>query len=214
MKICGVRTRAGARACAAAGADFAGLNFVRGVCREVGEEVAVELLPLLGAVRPVAVFRDDPIERVEDLAAGLGIRRVQLHGAETPDDCARLRDAGLTVIKALTLDDVADADVLCGYAAAADVLLIDGRTPGSGRPWNHEALLQVRRDSGDVQPGQLAGTPLWLAGGLDADNVARAIAELRPAGVDAATGVERDGQIDAARVQAFCRAARAAGGEP
>jgi phosphoribosylanthranilate isomerase len=211
VKICGVRTPAGARACASAGADFAGLNFVAGVRREVSPEQAAELLPLLGNARPVAVFRDDPIDRVADLASGLGIRRVQLHGAESPAACARLREAGLIVIKALTLDD---AGVVRAYADAADVLLVDGRSPGSGRPWDYEALLDVRRASGDSRPGQLAGAPLWLAGGLDAGNVAQAIAALRPAGVDAATGVERDGTIDAARVLAFCRAARAAGGEP
>ena len=211
VKICGVRTPAGARACAAAGADFAGLNFVRGVRREVSEAEAAELLPLLGGTRPVAVFRDDPIDRVERLAGGLGIRRVQLHGAETPGDCARLREAGLVVIKALTLDD---AGALRAYAGAADVLLVDGRAPGSGRPWDYRALLQVRQDSGDPRPGQLAGAPLWLAGGLTPDNVAQAIATLQPAGVDAATGIERDGQIDAARVAALCRGGPAAGGEP
>lgn len=209
MKVCGIRTPDGARACAAAGVDFAGLNFVPGVRRAVGRVEARRLLPLLGAVRPVALFRDAGPAEVEDLAGELGIGWVQLHGAETPSDCARIGGAGLRVVKAVGAGT--EVEALREYALHVAVLLVDGSEPGSGRTWAWRDLIRLRRSCGDRLPGEIAGRPFWLAGGLDPDNVGDAISALRPAGVDAASGVERDGHTDAGRIAALCRAARAAG---
>ncbi len=205
VKVCGIRDPAGARACAAAGVDFAGLNFVQGSRRAVRTAQARELAPLLGATRPVGVFRDAAVDRIRSVADALGLRWVQLHGAETPATCRRLAADGLRVVKAVTAEQVGDAELMMAFAASARALLVDGREPGSGRVWRWETLAMSGR------PGEIAGVPWWLAGGLGPGNVAEGIAALRPAGVDAASGVERGGRPDAARVADFCRAARSAG---
>ncbi len=210
VKVCGIRTPEGARACAEAGVDFVGLNFVPGVRRAVSPESARILLSRLGAARPVAVVRDQAPAEVEGLCADLGIRWVQLHGAETPAVCAGLAGVGLEVIKAVSIGT--DADRVREYAQHAAVLLVDGRDPGSGQTWAWSELDALRRACGDRRPGEIAGRPFWVAGGLDPGNVADAIATLDPAGVDAASGTERDGHTDAGRVAAFCKAARRARG--
>lgn len=209
VKICGIRDPEAARACAAAGVDYAGLNFVSGSRRIIGTDRAVELLPLLGETCAVGVFRDAPVARVRATAEELGLTWVQLHGRETPDDCRRLA-TGLRVVKAITAAQVVDDETLRAFAASVSALLVDGREPGSGRPWCWGDLTSAFTEV----PGMLAGVPWWLAGGLDPDNVAAGIATLRPAGVDTATGVERDGRTDPGRIAAFCRSARraAAGG--
>ena len=208
MKVCGIRTPEGAQACASAGVDFVGLNFVPGVRRAIAREEARDLLPLLGVARPVAVFRDAEPAEVEDLAGELGIGWVQLHGVESPADWAPIAGAGPRVVKAVGA--TTDAALLKEYARHAAVLLVDGKEPGSGRVWTWRDLDRLRQSCGDRRPGQIAGCPFWVAGGLDPENVAAAIGVLRPSGVDAASGVERDGRTDEARIAAFCRAARAA----
>ncbi len=213
VKVCGIRDRDGARACATAGVDFAGLNFVPGTRRAIDPERARGLLPLLGVARPVAVTRDAPTDLALRIARDLGVRWIQLHGTESPEHCEHLAVHGrLRVIKAITAADAADPGLLRAYAASANVLLVDGREPGSGRPWPWPDLAPLLRGA----RGLLAGVPWWLAGGLGPDNVAAGVAALRPSGVDAASGVERDGSTDLARVASFCRAARLArhGGAP
>jgi len=207
VKICGIRDPEAARACAREGVDFAGLNFVPTSRRAVSTETARSLIELLGDTRPVALFRDELEDRVREVAEELGIGWVQLHGEESPAACARLADRdGLQVVKAIPARRASDRALLCEYADAASVLLVDGSRPGSGRTWSWEDLGQaLARDDGSVE-----ATPWWLAGGLDPDNVAQGIAALRPAGVDAASGVERAGHTDPARIAAFCCAARSA----
>lgn len=196
VKICGVRTVEAARACAASGADLAGLNFVPGVTRRVEPRDAAAVVAALGEVVPVGVFRDQGSVELRRIAALVGLRWVQLHGSESPDECAALRDH-FRVIKALTADHDATA-----YAHAVDALLIDGRAPGSGTSWDYARLRRTTDPSSAV--------PVFLAGGLDPSNVAAAICAGRPDGVDVASGVETEGRQDPALIHAFVRAARAA----
>jgi phosphoribosylanthranilate isomerase len=199
VKVCGVRDAASARACAAAGADLAGLNFWPRSRRCVDVEAARGLVAALGPVTPVGVFRDQPFAEVRGVAEAVGLGWVQLHGAETPADCAALRAQGLRIIKALPVRDAADLDACAAFADVADLLLLDAPKPGGGRPFDHGALRGARLP-----------LPFLLAGGLTPENVGAAVARVRPHGVDAASGVEVDGAPSPDRVAAFCRAARAA----
>jgi phosphoribosylanthranilate isomerase len=198
LKVCGVRTPDGARACVQSAVDFAGLNFVPGRRRAVGIELARGLVAMLGPVRPVGVFVDATADEVVRVATAVGLRWVQLHGSEAPETCAQLRSAGLRVIKALPVDDDLAAAV-ARFQGAVDALLFDGAVAGSGRRWNWQRLEGVSR-----------ATPFLVAGGLTPSNVAQAVARLTPTGVDVASGVETDGQLDPERVQAFCATARLA----
>jgi CheY-like chemotaxis protein len=156
-----------------------------------------------GDVAPVGVFLDMAIADVRAIAGELGLHWVQLHGRETPDDCAQLADS-LQVIKALTADALSDSGLLRAFAGVAAALLCDGRAPGSGQPWQWHTIRELG--------GECAGVPIFLAGGLDPDNVEEAIRLAHPAGVDTASGVEQEGSMAASKVMAFCEAARRAAG--
>jgi phosphoribosylanthranilate isomerase len=197
VKICGVRTVEAARACALAGADYAGLNFVPGVAREIPSHLVADVVEALGDVQIVGVFRDQTTTDVLRQAALARLDWVQLHGSETPQMCRNLRTS-FRVIKALTVGTPPGA-----YAGAVDALLIDGRAPGSGTGWDYRRLRALRT-------GALCDVPILLAGGLAPTNVADAIGAARPDGVDVASGVELHGVQDPNLIHAFVRAARAA----
>lgn len=204
IKICGLRRPADAVACVQAGVDLAGLNLVPGARRAIPLSTAAQIIAALGSVTPVGVFRDQSTDEVGALAEAIGLRWIQLHGAESPEQCGQLGER-FSVIKALTLEQAADSARVAAYAPHICALLIDGKRPGSGQTWDWSALGRTL----DVQAWP-AERPLWLAGGLDPDNVGAAIAAIQPQAVDTASGVEHDGHLDPARIDAFCRRARAA----
>ena len=199
VKICGVRRVEDARACVAARADLAGLNFVSASRREVGADAAV-VRAALGSVIPVGVFADASVDTIRARAQSLGLAWIQLHGHEPPAVCAAL--AGLQIIKAVDYDALTDPAALRAYSPHVAAFLVDGRTPGSGQTWDLARLADVVKD------GCLHGRPLFIAGGLDPQNVAAVIAASDPYGVDVASGVEARGHMDPVRVAAFCAAAR------
>ncbi len=184
---------AGAAACAAAGADFAGLNFVTGVRREIDMDAVDDIMFELGNVTAVGVFRDQDLDFIRRVARRTGLRWVQLHGAEPNFQCLDL-GTQFRVIKALTAEDDPTP-----YEDCVDLFLMDGRLPGSGASWDYARVQTVRAEK-----------PLLLAGGLTPDNVRAAIRAAQPDGVDVASGVERDGEQDPELIHAFVRAARAA----
>jgi len=201
VKICGLRGEDAAYACVRAHADFVGLNFVPGRRRALRLREAKDLLHILlpEDIEPVGVFRDQEQREIETLAAELGFDWVQLHGAEPPSLCARLSQSGLHVIKAFPVGEDFDPRVLDEYAEHVDIFLLDGPRPGEGVPFRWASLAEIPRVR-----------PIFLAGGLDPENVGRAIAEAHPDGVDTASGVEVAGRSDPDRIRAFCAAARAA----
>jgi len=196
VKICGVTRATDASACARAGADAIGLNFWPGSKRHVTPERAAEVVRALPpGVRRFGVFVDpaaDDLARVFD--AGL-IDTAQLHGDETPAFCEAL---GRPFMKALRLGDPTQLD---GWSC--ELVLVDADTPGYGgsgarADWTLARAVARKR-------------PILLAGGLTPDNVAEAIAAVRPFGVDVASGVESSPGIkDARKIAAFVAAARAA----
>lgn len=199
VKVCGVRSRACAEACAAAAVDFAGFNFVRGARRSIHVDEAVELAKHLGDTVPVGLFQNAGRDEVEAIAGAAGLGWVQLHGDESPDLCKRL-GRRFRVIKAVEGSVARDPEQLAAYRGVIDLLLVDGARPGTGTRWDWSALAECRR--------LLPGTPLFLAGGLHPWNVARAIATVKPDGVDSASGVERDRRQAADLIEAFAINAR------
>ena len=123
-----------------------------------------------------------------------GLRGVQ--GRPTPAGMARAEELGLR-----TLASVEDGDALSAWTAAfTGPLLIDGPRSGSGQIGDLERIARIARER-----------PLVLAGGLSPDNVAAAIEQVRPAGVDVSSGVERSrGVKDPALIREFVQTARAA----
>jgi phosphoribosylanthranilate isomerase len=199
IKVCGITTEDAARAAVAAGADHLGLVFCASP-RRVTVERAAELAGSVPASW-VGVFASSAPGEVARAARSLGLAAVQLHGSETPDDCRAVREqSGIPVWKAVD-PGVAGAEE--GYLRAVDALLLDHAGGGRGRvlDWSGVAARFPR--------GQRP-LPVILAGGLDPDNVARAIREARPDGVDASSRLESaPGVKDPELVRRFVSRARA-----
>jgi len=202
VKICGITSLGDALLAAAAGADFLGFNFYPPSPRYVEPELARRILSELSSafqITPVGVFVNESAETIRRVAAESGVRMLQLHGDEPPEFCRLLQQP---VIKALRVAGPEDADKAAGYSVHA--LLVDSQTPGYGGSgvapdWRLAERIARRHER------------VILAGGLTPDNVAEAIAAVRPWGVDVATGVERaPGVKDPELVRRFLAAATAA----
>jgi phosphoribosylanthranilate isomerase len=208
VKICGLTRREDAEAAAAAGADYAGVILAPGYRRSVLPAAAAEILGSL-PLRRVGVFVDAGLEEIRAAAERAGLDVVQLHGFEPPALARALREEGRwRVWKALRPRSVAEfvAEVE-RYAGVVDALLVDGWSEraagGTGTAFEWEEIARQREALGE--------TALVVAGGLSAENVARAVRLLRPAAVDVSSGVERSpGAKDAAAVAQFVAAARGA----
>jgi phosphoribosylanthranilate isomerase len=149
----------------------------------------------------VGVWVNAHLDEVSEAAVDLGLTMVQLSGDEGPAYCAEVaRRTGCRVIKALPVRTSGDLQALSVYHT--DFHLLDTGDErlrgGTGRTWDWR-LAQGARD----------GVPRILAGGLTADNVAEAIAVVRPYAVDVASGVEASpGVKDPDKMRAFAAAAQ------
>ncbi len=205
-KICGLRQPGDFRACEEHGADAIGLNFWPRSKRYV-EPSAVEswLEEVPGSLARVGVFVNERRETVlSHLESGL-IQAAQLHGDESPEDVAYLRERGHCVFKAIGVRDEQSLDRLTEYEADAIVLdaFCPGEYGGSGKTFNWELALKAKR--------RLAGTPLVLSGGLTVANVRSAIERVAPHAVDVASGVESaPGVKSATKIGEFLDAVRSA----
>lgn len=197
VKICGLSTIESARVALDAGADAVGVVMSRRSRRTVSADVAREIAGFVGGAADVVLVVDElPAAEAAAVASGIGADVVQLHGAGyRPDDVAAAAGAGLRVWRATSVTSADEVDVGSWGEGA---LLLDSPDPGSGRRWDFAVL---------------EGRPLrgrWmLAGGLDPDNVAEAVASARPWGVDVSSGVESaPGVKDLDRIRAFVVAAK------
>lgn len=197
VKVCGLSTPESVRTAVAAGADAVGFVLTRSP-REVTPAQARELLAdVPDGIAAVGVFRHEPAAEVVDLARRAGLEWVQLHGDRTPADVQAVHDAGLKVIRAVTMGAGAEAFASWGE----DLLLIDAAVPGSGEAWDYSS----------VRAKGLEGRTWLLAGGLDPANVAGAAAQAGAWGVDVSSGVEASrGVKDLAKIRAFVTSAKSA----
>ena len=208
VKICGLTSAMEALACAEAGADWIGLNFHPGSPRFITRAQASVIVGALPrSVSPVGVFVNRPAAEVADIAEHLGLKIVQLHGQEPPEDLLAL--GHLQLIRAFRLCLPSDWRTVVDYLSQAhfigrvpDAVLIDAYVAG-----------QLGGTGATVAVDVLDCIPplprLILAGGLTPENVAAKVARVRPWMVDVASGVESiPGRKDPAKVTAFLKAAR------
>jgi phosphoribosylanthranilate isomerase len=210
IKICGVTRVDDAAWIAAANADFIGLNFWPRSKRWVATARAAELAAAARAAGPVQIvglFVDATAEEIAAVHAQVGLDVVQLHGAETPEDAAAAaRAVERPVWKAIAAGAPSVGEALDVWAV--DAILLDTPTPGRGGS-GQSFDWSLARAARERDPARR----LVLAGGLNPDNVAEAIAAVQPWAVDVASGVESaPGVKDPGRVAAFIAAARAAAG--
>lgn len=207
FKICGVRTPADIDAAVAAGASAVGFCFHPASPRFITVQVAQQLAPRVPVwVSRVALLVDVPV-LTGLLQARLALAdTVQLHGTYSPSDCEEM--ALRRVILARQAVPGATLKGIQPYRRKIDAVLLDANVPGrhggTGQLADWDEARRVRDLLGDL--------PLILAGGLTPDNVADAIAAVRPYAVDVASGVESaPGVKDPARIAAFGEAVRSAG---
>ncbi|WP_347108552.1 phosphoribosylanthranilate isomerase [Paenarthrobacter sp. S56] len=196
VKVCGLSTPESVREAVDAGADAVGFVLTTSP-REVSPETVRELLPLVPPlVRAVGVFRHETVAEAIAMARAAGLSWVQLHGHRTAADVEAVHDAGMRVIRAVTMGASPEEFGDLGE----DVFLVDAAVPGSGEAWDYALV----REKG------LDGRPWLLAGGLEPGNVTSAVADAGAWGVDVSSGVESSrGVKDLAKVRAFVKAAKA-----
>jgi phosphoribosylanthranilate isomerase len=204
LKICGVTTAADAEQLAALGVDALGANFWPQSKRYLAPELAGFLRGLEGRILRVGVFVNaDPELPLRLVREGL-IDVIQLHGDETPDDARPFVAAGLPFLKALGVRGPADLARARDFGAAG--VLLDAHAPGVYGGTGQTIDWDLARSFVDAHPE----LPLILAGGITADNAAQAIAAVRPAALDIASGAESSpGVKDFAKVAALLAACRA-----
>lgn len=212
VKICGIREPEHALLAAQAGADFIGLIFYPPSSRYVSREEARMITQALGSLEPrpkvVGVFVNENPSVMTETAFLCGLDLLQLSGDE---DWAAAQQLSLPAIKALRVkagtcvDDVVDelAREMPKHHAHGGLCLIEsnveGRYGGTGQrvDWSLARVTATRY-------------PFLLSGGLDPENVAGAVREVRPWGVDVSSGVETDGRKDPEKIRAFIQAVREA----
>jgi phosphoribosylanthranilate isomerase len=192
VKICGIRSVASARVAVDAGADFIGLNFVPSSKRSIDFAVAKEIRATVhGKVTVVGVFQNEKRDVVNELSTRLSLDLVQLHGEE---DDTYIRSIKYPVMKAVT------AKTAHSFANKSCVfLLLDREKQGTG--------ISVDKEFAKVLAKQYPES-LFLAGGLDCENVAAMIKFVRPFAVDVASGVETEGREDFIKIQTFIKKCR------
>jgi phosphoribosylanthranilate isomerase len=205
IKICGITNLEDARAACEAGVDAIGLNFYSRSPRALSIEIAGNLRASIpSSVQVFGVFVNAEADEVAKILRDVHLDALQLHGDESPATVAQLARIA-PVFKALRVGPDFTAATLENYPGVSGFLF----------------------DTADARPGQYGGTgrladwgiaqqaalshKVILAGGLDAENVAAAISQVRPYGVDVASGVESSpGAKDHHQLFDFVREARRA----
>ena len=197
VKVCGTTNEDDALLAVALGADAVGFVFAPSP-RQVAPQLAADIVKRLPPeIVTVGVFQDEPPERVLGLAQRAGVRAVQLHGHEPPATARWLGPRLPMVIQAFP---AGDARVRRAAEYGVQVVLLDAPNPGSGQVFDWSLAAELP-----------PGPRLMIAGGLNSANVAAAIAQAHPWGVDAVSGIEREpGRKDPIKMREFIAAVRAA----
>ena len=223
-KICGIQRPEEALVATEAGVDFIGLVFVPGRRRRLEIAAAQHIAATMRAAgsrlnRPapqaVGLFADQPLAEVQDVIKAGGLDAAQLCGQESPDYCRQVQgETGASVIKVLHISGATTAGTTAGrgdagverrlldYQEAGCYItldrLVEGLQGGTGESFDWAVAAQLSQ----------RGYQFLLAGGLNPDNVAQAVAQARPWGVDVSTGVETGGVKDPEKIRAFIQNAR------
>ncbi|MDD2501838.1 MAG: phosphoribosylanthranilate isomerase [Geobacter sp.] len=201
IKICGITSPEDALTAVEAGADALGFVFYKESPRHIFPEEAARIINLLPPfIQVVGLFVNEAPEIVNQISRNCRLGLVQLHGDETPDDCRRIEQR---VMKAFRVRSLTCLDPVTDYRLSG--CLLDTYSPsfygGTGTSFNWEIAREAVARSHRVV----------LAGGLTPDNVAEAIRQVRPYGVDVSSGVESaPGRKDADKVREFIRNAKEA----
>ena len=206
VKICGLMEVEHTVKAGKAGADFIGMVFAESR-RRVTPEKAAKLVESVQNINPrpeaVGVFRNAPAEEVNRIARECRLDRVQLSGQESTEYC---RDITSPIIKVVHVSPDANADLILAqvqkwyefmkgqkFLCLLDTT-VDGKYGGTGITFDWQIAKAVA-----------ARFPVMLAGGLTPENVVEMVREVKPWGVDVASGVETNGRKDPIKIEEFIR---------
>ena len=199
VKICGITRPQDALVAAQSGADAIGLVFFPGSPRAVNidraQQIIAELPPF---VSKVGLFVNASAAEIDTVLENVSLDILQFHGDEQPEQCSCF---SRPFIKAIRMQDNVNLKAMADKYSTASALLLDSYVKdiygGTGMAFDWSAV-----------PDDIP-KPLILAGGLDAGNVANAVKQVRPYGVDVSGGVELEKGIkDAGKIEQFIREVR------
>ena len=206
IKICGITCLDDALAACEAGADMLGFNFHPPSPRAIGRDACARMIKALRErgtqVTMVGIFVNRRPTEIAAIMESCDLDLAQLSGDEPPGDLLNLAGRAFKALRVQGATAALDlADAYAGRVSPPEILMDaaadDGRFGGAGRTGDWSAARAV------------AGRhSILLAGGLRPDNVAAAIAAVKPWGVDVASGVEQcPGRKDVSLMRAFVRSA-------
>jgi phosphoribosylanthranilate isomerase len=201
VKICGITNIDDAMASVDFGADALGFVFFKGSPRYISPDAAALIIKQLPPfITTIGVFVDEKPEKVEKIINQTCIHIVQLHGNEPPELCNISRN----LIKAIRVKSLESLEPLNKYKERVCAFLLDTFTPdilgGTGQIFNWDIAIYAK------QFGRII-----LAGGLNHDNIIKAIRRVKPYGVDVSSGVEsKKGKKDHKKLKLFIEKAKGA----
>ena len=208
VKICGMRTQSDMEALRDVDLDAAGFIMVPGRRRTVQKDQLKTLLRMLPpGVMAVGVMMNPGKKDVRDWLFRADLDAIQLHGEEPPAFCRWIKETfSVQVIKAFSPEEAAEQSVVEAYAPWVDEVLLDsaigGQKGGTGTRFSWEWIPLVRKK------WNAAGRPVWIAGGLNPENVTDLLARYAPEGVDVSSGVETTGYKDRSKIWLFVERVR------
>ncbi len=197
IKFCGLTTQTDISFVNELKPDYIGFVFFKKSKRYITPEKAADLKKILSPnIKAVGVFVDESSDTVIELLNENVIDIAQLHGNEDNKYIDLIKDkTNKTVIKALKIHS--EQDVKNAEITNADYILFD-KGMGEGKSFDWKLVQHIKK-------------PYFLAGGLDADNVAQAIRYLKPFAVDVSSGIETNGKKDKEKMQLFITAVNEGG---
>lgn len=198
VKICGITSVRDAEVAVEAGADMLGLNFVAGRSRAIQYDIAAEISLEFGeALHIVAVFASSPNDEVNVVLERIQPATLQFHGSESAEFC---RQFDCDYVKVFDMNVDASYDSRSDAYGDAYAHILDSGSGGTGKTFDWSKWPRY------------ASVPLMLAGGLNPQNVHRAVTTIQPWGVDVCTGVEASvkGVKDATLIREFIAEVRRA----
>ncbi|MFA5858089.1 MAG: phosphoribosylanthranilate isomerase [Elusimicrobiota bacterium] len=192
IKICGITNENDAVWCAGMGVHYLGFNFWENSPRKVSQKMVKDVVSKLpGFVKPVGVFVNAETDELIQTVKNTGLKLVQLHGDETVEYVKTLGEQisvvapGVEVIKAFRVQGDEVITSMEQYKPYVKYFLLDAYVPGveggTGEVFNWDIAVKAK----------ILEVPIFLAGGLNPDNVAAAVEKVDPFAVDVASGVER-----------------------
>jgi phosphoribosylanthranilate isomerase len=211
IKICGITRYEDAQAAVEAGADLLGFNFYAKSPRYISPISAARLIADIRAacsrVQIVGVFVNSSLEEINTITGQCELDLAQLCGDELPETLNALNGVAFKALRPKDKPDLAQFLIRYQPRAGSPAYLVDAYRPGAYGGTGQIADWSLARSLAEAYP-------LLLAGGLTPDNVAEAIQQVRPWGVDVASGVEESpGCKDPVRLAAFIKIARESGFE-